>query len=415
MEQKNQQTLTPVPVPFYKRTFIRSIFVMGLVFCAYGFGFLTSYQYFPQKIVYTGIANQEKGKPEKIDFSMFWDAWNLIQSKYVDRNNLNYQAMVLGSVDGLVNSLHDPYTVFFDSTSSKQFKETIQGSFEGIGAEIDVKNGVPVIVAPLKDTPAEKAGLKPEDKILKVDDKSTEGLALDEVVAMIRGPRGSIVKLTILRGDSKESIVIPIARSTIKIPVIHYELKDGVNYVQIYQFSETLPAEFSITVEKILNSGSDKIILDLRNNPGGFLETAVDVASYFISRDKTVVIEDYGNGKKDTFNSNGYELLADYKVVVLVNGGSASASEILAGALRDQKGIKLIGEKTFGKGSVQELESLRENTSLKITVAHWLTPNNHMISDVGLEPDINVQISDQDKEQKKDPQLDKAIEAIKGM
>lgn len=398
---------------FLKRPLIRSIFIMAVVFAAFGAGFWLAYTYFPQKIVYTGIVNQDKGQPEKVDFALFWDAWDVIQRKFVDREKLNYQSMVGGSIEGLVRSLNDPYSVFFNTTTSKQFKESIQGSFGGIGAEIDIRDGLPTIVSALKDTPAERAGLQPNDKLLKVDDASVEGLSLEEVVSKIRGPKGTVVKLTIFREGLKEPKVFSITRATINIPVIEYELKDGVNYVQIFQFSETLPSEFSKIVDKILNSGSNKIILDVRNNPGGFLETAVDVVSYFLEKDKVIVIEDFGNSKQDSFNSVGYNVLGSYNVVVLVNGGSASASEILAGALRDQKNIKLIGEKTFGKGSVQELETLKNGSSIKITVAHWLTPNKHLISGVGLEPDIKVELTEKDREEKKDPQLEKAMEIIK--
>ncbi len=415
MTENNISASEQKSAPFYKKTFIRAIFVFALIFASFGAGFWTSQTYFPKKIVYTGITNQDKGEATKYDFGIFWDAWEVIETKYAERQNLDYPSMVMGAIEGMVKSLGDPYSIFLNSTTSKQFKESIQGSFEGIGAELDIKNGLPIIVAPLKDSPAEKAGLQSEDQILKVNGEEIEGLTLDEVVSKIRGPKGTNVTLTILRKNSENPFDITIKRATIRIPVASYELRDGVNYVQIYQFSETLPTEFNKIVEKILNSGSDKIIIDLRNNPGGYLETAVDVASYFIPKGQTVVIEDFGGDKQDFFNSYGYDLLNSYKAVVLVNGGSASASEILAGALRDQKSIKLVGTKTFGKGSVQELENLREGTSIKITVAHWLTPNKNQISGKGLEPDITVELTEQDRQENKDTQLEKALETVKSL
>ena len=366
-----------------------------------------------------GIFNKESGKPADVDFSLFWDSWAKIQEKYVNRANLNYQEMVYGAISGMIKSLNDPYSVFMPPPEAKKFSEDVKGSFEGIGAEIGIRGGVLTIVAPLEASPAQKAGLLAGDKILKIDDAITSDLALDEAVSKIRGAKGTQVTLTIVRDSWKESKEIKITRDTIKVPILKYEIKtiepEGkkIAYVQLYQFTENASQEFRKTVDQILGSPAQGIILDLRNNPGGYLEVAVDIASWFLGQGELVVSEDYGNGKKNENKSYGYNKLGQYPLVVLINQGSASASEILAGALRDDRGIKLVGEKSFGKGSVQELEDLKGGSSLKMTVAKWLTPSGHSIMDEGLEPDVKVEQTADDIEAGRDPQLDKAMEMMK--
>jgi len=315
-----------------------------------------------------------------------------------------------------VEAVGDPYTNFFTPTGTKEFLESVRGSFEGIGAEIDIREGILTIVAPLRNTPAERVGLRPGDKVVMIDGESTAGISIEEAVRKIRGPKGSVVILTVRReNDFSDDLEFQIKRATINIPPVIYELRDDVNYVQIFQFSETLSSEFRKVVFDVLRSGNDKLILDLRNNPGGFLEAAVEITSYFLPEGEIVVTEDFGNGKKNSFRSEGFNQLGDFKIVILVNEGSASASEIVVGALRDLKEVQLIGMKTFGKGSVQELAELREGTSLKLTIANWLTPKGNLIADEGLEPDITVEITDEDIEEGRDPQLDRAIEVVKSL
>ena len=350
MEQPEQFKLSDKSLN--RRPMWQAVLAIVLVVGIFGAGFFTAKTYFPQKIVYTGIANRDLGQPEDIDFSLFWDAYNLIQEKHVDRDNLDYQELLFGAITGLVEAIGDPHTNFFTPTSTKEFLESVRGSFEGIGAEIDIRDGILTIVAPLKNTPAERVGLRPGDKVVMIDGESTTGITIEEAVRKIRGPKGSVVTLTIRReNDFNEDLEFQIKRATINIPAVIYELKDDVNYVQIFQFSETLPFEFRRVVFDILRSGNDRLILDLRNNPGGFLEAAVEITSYFLPEGETVVTEDFGNGNKNFFRSEGFDQLGDFKVVVLVNEGSASASEIVAGALRDLKNVQLIGMKTFGKVS----------------------------------------------------------------
>lgn len=401
---------------FAKRPLWRTVITIAVLIGVFCGGVYVGKTYFPEKIVYTGIAHREKGQPKEIDFSIFWDAFNIIENKFVGKEELDYQKMVYGAISGLVDSLGDPYSSFFTPTNTKQFLEEVRGSFEGIGAEIDVRDGVLTIVAPLRDSPAERAGLRAGDQVVKIDGQSTAGLSVEEAVKLIRGPRGTIVVLTVRRsGEFKDDLEFQIRRSVINIPVMFYELKDGINYVQLFQFSETLPREFEKAVIQILNSGSDKIILDVRNNPGGFLESSVAIASFFLPRGEAVVIEDFGNGNQNVFRSDGFDQLRDFKVVVLVDNGSASASEILAGALRDILGVKLVGVKTFGKGSVQELADLDSGASIKLTIAHWLTPHGNQIAEKGLEPDIIIEQSEEAIKAGRDVQYEKAKEVLESL
>lgn len=386
----------------------------GILIGAFFGGVYYGYKNVPSIEKVSGLANKEVGKPENVDFNIFWDAWKDIENTYVGRNSLDRKAMVYGAVSGMVKALNDPYTIFLDPTEAKKFKDDVSGSFEGIGAEIGIRKGVLVIVAPLKDTPAEKAGLRPGDKILKINDTITLDMTVDEAVNLIRGQKGTEVVLTISRDGFDKAKEVKIVRGTIKIPIVKFEMKDNnIAYVALYHFTENSFSELKVALREALNAGAEKLILDLRNNPGGYLDSAIDMASIFVPSGKVVVREDFGNGGKDEYKSYGPGVLKDFPMVVLVNEGSASASEILAGALRDIRGIKLIGQKTFGKGSVQELKDMTEGATLKVTIAKWLTPNGYSISEQGLEPDINVELTDEDFEQGKDPQLDKAIEIIK--
>jgi len=354
--------------------------------------------------------------PEEIDFSLFWEVYHKLQEKFVDKGKFDIQKMIYGAISGMVKSLGDPYTVFFPPEETKRFVEDVKGVFEGVGMEIGIKKGQLQVIAPLEGTPAQRAELRAGDKILKINDTETSDLTVDEAVNLIRGPKGTEVTLTIFREEWLKTKEIKLVRDVIEVPSLKWEMKDeNIAYIQLYQFSENASADFRKAAIEILESPAQKIILDLRNNPGGYLEVAQDITGWFLEKGKTVVIEDFGQGNKQEYKAQGPGTFSDYKIVILINQGSASASEILAGALRDNRGILLIGEKSFGKGSVQELEKLKEGSSLKITVAKWLTPKGQLITEVGLEPDIKVEMTDKDYEEDKDPQLDKAIEIIKGL
>lgn len=395
------------------------ILLLAIIF---GSGFFIGQISRPSVEEVEGLTNKELGQPTLIDFSLFWDAWRIIEKKYVDRDDLDRQNMIYGAIAGLLKSLDDPYSVFMEPEESKKFIDDMGGSFEGIGAEVGIRKGVLTIIAPLEGMPAQKAGLKAGDKVLKVDDTLTADLSLDEAVSLIRGQKGTEVVLLITREEWDEAKEIKIIRDTIKIPIIKWEIlasgeadgkEDNIAHIQFYHFTENASKEFSEVVKEILNSQVKGIVLDLRNNPGGYLETSVDIASWFLPHNEIVVIEDFGNGQDNKYRSKGYGDLEDIPTVILINQGSASASEILAGALRDIKGIKIVGQKSFGKGSVQQLEKLKGGSSIKITVAKWLTPSGLSIRDEGITPDIEVEITEEDIDEMRDPQLNKALELLK--
>lgn len=389
------------------KKFLILLFLLILVSGSFSLGF------------YYGDLQCKVCPPEALDFSLFWDAYHRIQERFVDKGKLDTQKLIYGAISGMVQALGDPYTVFFPPQESKRFIEDVKGTFEGVGMEIDIKQNQLMVITPLEGTPAQRAGLRAGDKILKIGDTLTSDLTVEQAIDLIRGPKGSEVVLTVLREGWEAPREIKIIRGVIEVPSLKMEMKDSsrgpIAYLKIYQFSENLPYDFREAAIRILSTQTQRIIVDLRNNPGGYLEVAQDVTGWFIERGKIAVIEDFGNGKKEEYKTQGNGAFADYKVVVLINRGSASASEILAGALRDNQGILLIGEKSFGKGSVQELERLKDGSSLKITVAKWLTPKGNLITDIGLEPDLKVEITDQDIESGRDPQLDKAIEIIKNL
>jgi len=400
-----------------RRKFISSVIIVILLAGSFYGGFWYGKNSRPSIEKVSGVFNKETGKPDSIDFSLFWDSWTQIEEKFVNRSALDYQKMVYGAIDGMVKSLGDPYTAFFPPVESKKFSEDIKGSFDGIGAEIGMRKDILIVISPLEGSPAKKAGLLAGDQILKIDDKATADLNVDEAVNLIRGSKGTQVTLAILREGWSDTKDYKITRDVINVPILKYEIKDiggkKIAYIQLYEFTENAANEFTKKVNEILNSNAQGIVLDLRGNPGGYLEVAVDIASWFVDGGKLVVSEDFGNGKKNEHTSYGYKKLATYPTVVLIDQGSASASEILAGALRDDNGIKLVGEKSFGKGSVQELENLRGGTSLKVTVAKWLTPSGHSIMEQRLEPDIQVGRTQEDVDAGRDPQLDKALELLK--
>ena len=352
------------------------------------------------------------------DFSIFWDVWRFIETNYAERENLNKQAMIYGAASGLIKSLKDPYSVFLEPEDSRRFQEDVSGKFEGIGAEIGIRDEILTVIAPLKNTPAEKAGLKAGDKIIKIGDTITMDLTIDEAVNLIRGPGGTEIILTIISDGTIDSKEMPIIRGTINIPITDLEYITENNlkiaHLSLYHFTATASQEFGNKANEIIKNGTDAIILDLRNNPGGFLEVANELTSYFLEKDAVIAIEDFGN-KKQEYKSLGINILGNLPMVILINQGSASASEIMAGALRDNKNIKLIGETTFGKGSVQELQEFSKGASVKLTIAKWLTPKGISINEEGLKPDFEVKPAEKDLKNDKDAQLDKAIKILSEM
>jgi len=388
------------------------VVIIALVAGAFYFGYQQGMKN-PQTVIIRGVANLEEGKIEAVDFGLFWDAWRVIKDKYVESEKIDNQDFVYGAISGLLGSLKDPNSVFFPPSDAKKFNEDISGEFSGIGAEIGIKNDQLVIIAPLKDTPAERAGLRAEDKILKIGETSTVGLIVDEAVKLIRGERGTTVVLTILRNGWEKPEEISIIRDVIQVPTIDWKMLEGnIAYIHLYNFYEKATFLFYQTAVEIILKNPNGLILDLRDNPGGYLDAAVNLAGWFLKPGETVVSEEFRSGEKEIFKAHGTGLFKDIPLVILINEGSASASEILAGAIRDNLGVKLIGKKSFGKGTVQELIPLKNNSVIKITIAHWRMPGGQFIEKNGLNPDYEVNLTDEDIKAGKDPQLDKAIEVL---
>ncbi len=386
-----------------------------------GVGF-SRYETFKSLPIISRLINQESSRTKDVDFALFWQVWAKLNDKYVDKNKLDPQKLVYGAIEGMVNTAGDPYTVFFEPVVSKKFQEEIAGQFGGVGIEVGKKGGILTVIAPVKDTPAFKAGIKAGDKILKIDSKSTADMAIDEAVNMIRGKMGTKVVLTIATIGQKGTKDIALIRDAIKIPTVEWKLiNDHIAYIQVFSFNENVDSLFKDAAQEILKSKADSIILDLRNNPGGLLDSAINLAGWFLDKDSLVTSEVFGNGTKNDFKTDGNAAFKTYRVAILINGGSASASEILSGALHDDRQTKLVGEKSFGKGSVQELEHFEGGSSLKVTVAKWLTPAGISISEKGIEPDVKIELTEEDVKKEDfhvgdaghDPQLDKAIEVIK--
>jgi len=381
---------------------------------------------------------QVQAAEQRVDMDTFWKAWEQLDKKWVPRNPSTStatttdeedtpQQRVYGAISGMVSSLGDPYTTFLPPTENDVFEGNIEGEFGGVGMEIGKRDGVLTVISPLKDTPAESAGLQPGDRILAVDSSTTEDMSVQEVVQRIRGEVGTDVTLTVLSEGDRESRDVEITRSTIQVPTIETSQRDGTFIISLYNFSAKSAQLFEEALQKFRQSGEDNLVVDLRGNAGGFLQAAVDISSHFLPEGEVVVRENYGDKRESrTHRSSGYGTVpSSTDVAVLVDGGSASAAEIVGGALRDNGVARLVGGQTFGKGSVQELVELTEKTSLKLTVARWLTPDGVSISENGLTPDVvvgadgqestdnSVQSSDGEGESV-DVQLNRAIELVTG-
>lgn len=389
-----------------KLTKIFGIVIIALVF--YFLGYLVGHKnlVFEQNLKPT-IVNTNLGQPKDVDFSNFWDAWKLVTEKYVGQYSA--ETMVHGAIKGMIESLGDPYSAFMEPGTNQMFLEDLSGQIQGIGAEITQKDGKLLIVAPLDGSPAKNAGLKPQDEILAIDGQQTSGMTLDEAISKIRGKAGTEVALLINRSGFSAPQEFKIKRAIVVIKSVQWEMKGNIAYIKITQFGDDTSALAKQAADEIALKNPHSIILDLRDNPGGYLDSAVDVASLFMNKG-VVVKEQYKDGRIEDLQTTLEGKLAKYPVFVLVNEGSASASEIVAGALRDSRGAQILGKKTFGKGSVQELETLKDNSALRLTVAKWLTPKGKTIDKEGISPDIEVNLSNDDQAAGRDPQLDRTIE-----
>lgn len=396
------------------------IFVLGAALLVAGIlalGIYIGYAHRPYVDRIAGISDKEAPATISADFEPFWKAWNMIDEKYPGAKDVSAQDRVYGAIKGLVDSLGDPYSVYFPPQDSKDFSDTINGSFDGIGMEVGIKEKILTVIAPLKNTPAEKAGIRAGDMILKIDATTTADMSVDKAVQLIRGPKGTTVKLSIFRSGEDQPREISVVRDTIVIPTLDSEARaDGVFVIHLYNFGASSATDMERALETFRSTGDTKLVIDLRNNPGGYLEAAVNIGSFFLPEGDVIVSESAGtDGSTRIYRSRGFDLLdmKKVKVAVLVDKGSASASEILAGALKEHGVAPLIGETTYGKGSVQEVMDVTDNTTLKLTVAKWFTPNGISISKKGLDPDIPVTVTENDIKAGKDPVLQRAIDYFK--
>jgi carboxyl-terminal processing protease len=363
----------------------------------------------------TNLEIPENGESELLnsDFSLFWDSIKIIKNKFYKPDNIEDSNILYGAIEGAMSSLGDPYSTFFNPSDAKKFEEDIQGSFGGIGAEIGIRDGQLIVVAPLKGNPAELVGLKAGDKILKVGDDFTNDFSVEDTVKKIRGEKGTDVVLLIARDGWKEAKEFTITRDKIIVPTIEYEMKnDKIGYIQLFSFNGNATNEFYKASFDLLLKSPRGLILDLRNNSGGYLQVANDLSGWFLEKGDVITKERFKSGNTRDFRANGNGAWTNVPVVLLANGGSASASEILIGAVKyHHPNVTVVGETTFGKGTVQEVETLKDGSKIKVSIAEWLTPANESINENGIDPDIEVKIEEEDT--KVDPQLEKALEIIK--
>lgn len=367
----------------------------------------------------TLLAGEAQPDPNA-DLKEFWRVWDLLDEKFAMASGtdlLSPEAKVAGAIEGLVRAYGDPYTTYFPPKEAEAFNEDISGNFSGVGMEVGMRDDILTIIAPLPGTPAEKAGLLAGDKLIAINGSSTDGMAVDEAVRHIRGEEGTVVTLSIFRTGMTEPTEYKVTRAQIEVPTVKTEKRGDTFIISLYSFNALAEMKMQQALRDYVTSGATKLVLDLRGNPGGYLQGAVSIASYFMPAGKVVLRESFGDEREEeVYRSRGATLkqFAPKEMVVLIDGGSASASEILAGALQEQGYATLVGAASFGKGSVQELVNLPSGSSLKVTIARWLTPNGRSISNGGLTPDIVVERTAADREANRDPQLDAAIAVLHG-
>ena len=354
------------------------------------------------------------------DMTEFWRVWNTLDDKFAVSSSskaLTDQEKIEGAIAGLVRAYGDPYTVYMPPADAESFSEDISGEFSGVGMEVGQRDNLITIIAPLADTPAEKAGLLAGDVIVRINGDSTENMTVDDAVKLIRGERGTDVTLTVYREGESEFLDITVTRDVIEIPTVKTEQKGDVFIITLYSFNAVAESKMQAAIAEYQRSKAAKLVLDLRGNPGGYLQSAVAIASYFMPSGKVVVREQFSDGTpEDVYRTRGYQIqdFTPENLVVLVDGGSASASEILAGALQDHQVATVLGAQTFGKGSVQQLIDFDSGSALKVTVARWLTPNGTSISEGGLTPDIIISRTPQQRLAGDDPQLTAALDVLAG-
>ncbi len=416
-----------------RKNFTNFLLVLSLTIFIFGSGYkigekITNEKFLHSKTtIYKNIQSNRKNIEQEVkNFNLFWEVWDKLNERFVNKDKLDPQKMYYGAIKGMVQSLDDPYTFFMTPKENQKSKDDLQGIFEGIGAQLGLKNGSIVVISPLKDSPAEKAGLKPGDMIIKVDGKSTKNWTLLDAVKKIRGKHGTQVVLTVLRDTKK--LDIKITRDVINVPSVETKTEKSVScskdckkvgYIKINQFGDKTIKEWDRAVKEVYQKWNRKqivgLVLDLRGNPGGYLNDAVYIASEFIPKGKVVVTQKSTIEKEKKYYANRNGKLLDIPVVVLIDRGSASASEILAGALRDYKRATIVGEKSFGKGSVQQALDFNDGSGLHVTIAKWILPDGDWINGKGLQPQIKIENKVSENStltRKEDLQLEKAISVL---
>jgi carboxyl-terminal processing protease len=416
---------TPIEPKVNKKNIINLLIILVLIVMSFSLGMYNANDTAPveessgKETKYLGNIFNKYSDPrsnldEDVDFNLFWETWDELKKKYIDGSKIQDKQLFYGALKGMVDSVGDPYTIYMEPVTTEIFNNDLAGTFEGIGAEIGIKDDVLTVIAPLPDMPAELAGIRAGDKILAIDSTSTAGINIDDAVSRIRGEKGTEVTLSISREGEPSVLDIIIKRDKIIIKSVKTELtEDGIFIIKVTNFNNDTEQLFSNAVREALEKNAKGIVLDLRNDPGGFLEAAIEMASEWIENDLIVIEQFSEESLKNEHLSRGRARLKDFPTVVLVNRGSASASEIVSGALQDYKKALIVGEKTFGKGSVQTLVNFKDGSSLKVTIAKWMTPGGRSINDEGIEPDLVVPYTVYDYQNELDPQKDVALELIR--
>jgi carboxyl-terminal processing protease len=426
MDQNSSQETKVANITFFTRFKYKIYKVFAILFIvalAYGIGWKMGNKGFAFEPKSFEVINQ-KDQPVDVDYKLLWNAIDILNRRYIDKP-LDQKKILYGAIKGAAEALGDPYTSFFPPKALSNFKTQLAGNFSGIGAEVGMKDGVVVIVAPLSESPAEKAGIKAGDAIVAVDGESSIGFTVEQAVEKIRGKKGTPVKLTLVRQGKDKAFDITIVRDTIVIKSVKWEYKDvevsgqkqKVVVIKVNEFGDDTNKLFTDAVNDALKNGVKGVIVDMRNNPGGYLSSAVNLASNWVSSGDLIVSEAHSDGSKVDYKGLGNPRLSGIKTIVLINGGSASAAEIFSGALRDHKLAQLIGEKSFGKGSVQELDNLKSANdesegAIKVTIAKWITPNGVNLNHNGLDPDIELKLTEENTKDGQDPQMAKALEEM---
>ena len=398
--------------------FLVQFLVIAVIFFAVGFAVGQKRIEFTKKgfIPQISVSNQLPSRNQNIDFSLFWQVFETLPQKYIDKSAFEGQKLLYGAISGMVRSLGDPYTAFLDPKQNEAIKADLSGVYEGVGIQIGFnKDKWLVVIAPLSGTPAQKANVRAKDLILRIDERDTFDLTLPEAVDLIRGPAGTSVKLELLHEGQEKPQELEIERAKISVKSVEVEFKNEqkgeIAVIKVTRFGDQTDSEWDMAVSDILARKVMGVVVDMRNNPGGLLSSAVHLASDFIRG--TVVRQEFADGNVEPLAADHEGKLLKIPLTVLVNAGSASASEIFAGAIQDANRAKIVGEKTFGKGTVQDVVDFAGGSGLHITIAKWLTPRGKSISAVGITPDFIIEFPQQDQEEQKEvPQLDKALEII---